>query len=212
MGRLPKQPGGGPRLLDRHLVKKRSSQSLRDDFLAWQCRIRQSPCARTAGVPRPACARACSMRRAANWRAALTVLIIPRDPSREHRLLPLPGAEDRRPARSLRARAELFAGRLFSAAGEFSDVLTAVLPADSRSRRQADQGRAMRAGVRSVLATLSRCRARRSRLEAGEADPRGDALAQPAVQSRAARRRPVLGFRPNWDSAKSRIGRTSRSL
>ena len=66
----------------------------------------RSPCARTAGVPLPACGRACSTERPGII-SGLTVLIVPRDPAESTAFFRFQVLKTRRSARSLRARADL---------------------------------------------------------------------------------------------------------
>ena len=62
-------------------MKKRSSQPLRDDFLAWQCRIRQFAMRQDGGRPSPGMRPRVLDASSRELAGALTFLIIPRDPA-----------------------------------------------------------------------------------------------------------------------------------
>jgi hypothetical protein len=61
-------------------LKKPSSQSLRDDFLAWQCRIRQMAMREEMGRPSSGMRPRVLRRSGEEIAGALTVLIVPKEP------------------------------------------------------------------------------------------------------------------------------------
>ena len=144
-------------------MKPAAAKTLRDDFLAWQCRIRQIAMRQDGGRPSP------GMR--PRVRDAIGPRIVagadradrPARSRREHRLLPLPGAEDADP-RDLYERALTYLqADYFQQPAEFGDVLTAVLPAEVRARSAPYSRRTMRAGVRRSSRNAIGCPARHSR-------------------------------------------------
>ncbi len=95
-------------------MKPVAAKTLRDDFLAWQCRIRQIAMRQDGGRPSPGMRPRVRDRSGRELSPALTVLIVPRDPAESTDFFRFQVMKTARPARSLRARADLFAGRLFS--------------------------------------------------------------------------------------------------
>ena len=139
---------------------------IRDHFLGWQCRIRQIAMRQEGGRPspgmRPRRAHHSGPRAVAGADGADRADRAGGD----HRLLPLPGAEDARSrARSTSAASPSCRPTISSSRELFSDRLTAVLPEASPLAADADRGGDVPAGVRPVppvlpptLRGLSRCR------------------------------------------------------
>jgi hypothetical protein len=112
-------------------LKKPLSQSLREDFLAWQCRIRQIACREDGGRPSPGMRPRVRDRKEREIAQALTVLLLPEDPSEalsyfRHQLM---RSADPRDAYE-RGLAYLSAD-FFQEPGSFGDRLFAILAHDS---------------------------------------------------------------------------------
>ena len=108
------------------------ADALRDHFLGWQCRIRQIAMRQDGGRPSPGHAAA----RADDGRPRVVAGADGADRAEgaggEHRLLPLPGAEDRAiRATSTRRGSPSCRRTIFQQPKTFSDRLTAVLPEGS---------------------------------------------------------------------------------
>ena len=159
-------------------------QTLRDGFLAWQCRIRQIAMRQDGGRPSP------GMRprvRDASGRelSPLTVLILPRDPAESTAFFRFQVTKTADPRDVYQRALTYLQADYFQQPGDFGDVLTAVLPAVGSCGKTHSRWE-MRARLRTILATLPpalrgvRDRSRRSA-------ERSHALAQSRVQSLVAR-------------------------
>lgn len=116
---------------DGDAVKPPADQSLRDQFLAWQCRIRQIAMRQDGGRPSPGMRPRLLDQAGRDMVAALTVLLLPRDPAEStafFRFQVMRGADPR----ELYERALGFLqADYFQRPASFSDRLLAVLPDDS---------------------------------------------------------------------------------
>jgi hypothetical protein len=108
-------------------VQPPADQDLRDQFLAWQCRIRQIAMRQDGGRPSPAMRPRLLDEAGREMVPALTVLIIPRDPSESTDFFRFQVMRSPDP-RDLYDRALGFLqAEYFQRPGEFSDRLLAVL-------------------------------------------------------------------------------------
>jgi hypothetical protein len=110
---------------------KSSAKQLRDQFLAWQCRIRQIAMREDGGRPSPAMRPRLLDHAGREMVPALTVLLVPRDPAESTAFFRFQVMRSADP-RDLYERALSFLqADYFQRPGEFSDRLLAVLPKDS---------------------------------------------------------------------------------
>ena len=79
-------------------MKPIAAKTLRDDFLAWQCRIRQIAMRQDGGRPSPGMRPRLLDRDGRELAPALTVLIVPRDPAESTAFFRFQVLQDRRPA------------------------------------------------------------------------------------------------------------------
>jgi hypothetical protein len=112
-------------------VKKSSRQSLRDDFLAWQCRIRQIAMREDGGRPSPGMRPRLLDGSGRELAAALTVLLVPMEPGEStaffrFQVMRTPDPRDLYEHALAYLRADYF-----QQPRTFSDHLTAVLPVAS---------------------------------------------------------------------------------
>ena len=189
-------------------MKPVAAKTLRDDFLAWQCRIRQIAMRQDGGRPSPGMRPRVRDGSGRELSPALTVLIVPRDPAEStdffrFQVLKTPDPRD------LYERALTYLqADYFQQPAEFGDVLTAVLPRKVRACSAPYSRWTMRAGVRAVLTKLSVAlcgicgRTRRG-------DQRGHAVAQSPVQSLAARRRLGAGLQARLEIGRGLIRGTA---
>jgi hypothetical protein len=186
-------------------VKERSSQSLRDDFLAWQCRIRQFAMRQDGGRPSPGMRPRVLDASGRELAGALTVLIIPRDPAESTDFFRFQVLKTADP-RDLYERAlSYLQADYFQQPGEFGDVLTAALPANSDlAARLIKDGTCVLAFDQFSQRYRLPCAAFEA--EAGEAIREAtlwhNRLFNPVLPDDVL----VLGFRPNWQSAKTDQG------
>jgi hypothetical protein len=82
-------------------MKRISDDELKGQFLAWQCRIRQMAMRQHGGRPMPGMRPRVLSAAGEVIMPAMTVLIIPVEPHREHGVPALSGAKVRRPPQGL---------------------------------------------------------------------------------------------------------------
>jgi hypothetical protein len=114
------------------MAKRRSPKTIRDDFLAWQCRIRQIAMRQAGGRPSPGMRPRVLDRSGRELSAALTVLMIPRDPAESTDFFRFQVLKTADP-RDLYERAlGYLQADYFQKPERFGDLLTAALPAQSK--------------------------------------------------------------------------------
>jgi hypothetical protein len=107
------------------------SDRLREDFIAWQCRIRQIAMRQDGGRPSPGMRPRVLDASEHELAPALTVLIVPRDPDESTDFFRFQVLRTADP-RDLYERALAYLqADYFQRPAAFGDVLTAVLPSDS---------------------------------------------------------------------------------
>jgi hypothetical protein len=112
-------------------MKPIAAKTFRDDFLAWQCRIRQFAMRQDGGRPSPGMRPRVRDRSGQELSPALTVLIVPRDPAESTDFFRFQVLKTADP-RDLYERALTYLqADYFQRPGEFGDVLTAALPPNS---------------------------------------------------------------------------------
>jgi hypothetical protein len=178
------------------------AKNLRDDFYAWQCRIRQIAMRQDGGRPSPGMRPRLMDVAGHELAPALTVLIIRRDPAESTDFFRFQVMRSADP-RDLYARALTYLqAEYFQKPAEFGDVLTAVLPVG------AELAATLVRDGRCVLAFeqfSQRFRLPCAVFETESGEPIRDAtiwhnrLFNPALPDDVA----VVGFRPNWQSAEA---------
>ncbi len=188
-------------------MRNPKTSDLRDRFLALAVphpADRHAPGWR-APLARHAPARA-GMARGGRCTGALTVLLVPKTSRGEHGLLPLSGDEDRRPARSLRAGLDLFAGRLFPEARDIQRHArrraAARLAGRFRARSKAAHACSPSTSSGRAIRCLARCAILKPGEPAREAAIWHNRLFNPALPDTVH----VVAFQPDWASAKSDRG------
>jgi hypothetical protein len=185
------------------LVKKRSTQFLREDFLAWQCRIRQFAMRQDAGRPSPGMrphVRDASDREIAS---GLTVLIVPRDPSESTDFFRFQVMKTADPRVVYERALAYLQADYFQEPASFGDVLTAVLPADSElARTLTRDGRCVLEFSQFSQSYRLPCAVFETELgePIREATLWHNRLFNPSLPDDVL----VLGFRPDWKSAEAR--------
>ena len=183
-------------------MKPAAAKTLREDFLAWQCRMRQIAMRQDRGRPSPGMRPRLRDASGRELAPALTVLIVPRDPTEStdffrFQVLKTPDPRD------LYERALTYLqADYFQQPAEFGDVLTAVLPAKSELA-----ARLIRDG-RCVLEFAQFSQSYRLPCAAFAAEPDEairestlwhNRLFNPSLPDDVL----VLGFRPDWKSAEA---------
>jgi hypothetical protein len=121
------------------MAKWTSPKKIRDRFLAWQCRIRQTAMREASGRPSPGMRPRVLDTAGRELAPALTVLLIPR--GLRARLLPFSGDETPDPRDVYERALGVSPGDYFQAPGGFSDKFVAVLsPSSTLAESLLDNG------------------------------------------------------------------------
>lgn len=178
------------------------AKNLRDDFLAWQCRIRQIAVRQNGGRPSPGMRPRVRDRSGRELSPALTVLIIPREPAESTDFFRFQVMKHADP-RDLYERAlSYLQADYFQQPADFGDILTAVLPKRSDlAARLIRDGRCVLEFEQFSQRYRLPCAAFAA--EAGEAISDAtlwhNRLFNPSLPDDVI----VLGFRPQWKSAET---------
>jgi len=195
-------------------VKPPTGQSLRDEFLAWQCRIRQIAMRQDGGRPSPGMRPRLLDQAGRDLVPALTVLMIPRDPSESTAFFRFQVMRSADPRELYERALGFLQADYFQQPASFSDQLLAILPEGS------EIAAALTAEGRCILAFEQFSQAYRlpcavSALKAGDAARDAaiwhNRLFNPALPETVH----VVAFQPDWTSAKAermREGRKTVSL
>jgi len=195
-------------------VKPPAGQSLRDEFLAWQCRIRQIAMRQDGGRPSPGMRPRLLDQAGRDLVPALTVLMIPRDPSESTAFFRFQVMKHADPRELYERALGFLQADYFQQPASFSDQLLAILPEGSKVAA------ALTAEGRCILAFEQFSQAYRLPCAVSALQP-GDAardaaiwhnrLFNPALPETVH----VVAFKPDWASAradKSHDGRKTLSL
>jgi len=195
-------------------VKPPAGQSLRDEFLAWQCRIRQIAMRQDGGRPSPGMRPRLLDQAGRDLVPALTVLMIPRDPSESTAFFRFQVMRLADPRELYEHALGFLQADYFQQPASFSDQLLAILPEGSKVAA------ALVADGRCILAFEQFSQAYRLPCAVSALQP-GDAardaaiwhnrLFNPALPETVH----VVAFKPEWASAradKSHDGRKTLSL
>jgi len=195
-------------------VKPPAGQSLRDEFLAWQCRIRQIAMRQDGGRPSPGMRPRLLDQAGRDLVPALTVLMIPRDPSESTAFFRFQVMKHADPRELYERALGFLQADYFQQPASFSDQLLAILPEGSKVAA------ALVADGRCILAFEQFSQAYRLPCAVSALQP-GDAardaaiwhnrLFNPALPETVH----VVAFQPDWTSAKAermREGRKTVSL
>ena len=195
-------------------MKPPAGQSLRDEFLAWQCRIRQIAMRQDGGRPSPGMRPRLLDQAGRDLVPALTVLMIPRDPSESTAFFRFQVMKHADPRELYERALGFLQADYFQQPASFSDQLLAILPEGSKVAA------ALVADGRCILAFEQFSQAYRLPCAVSALQP-GDAardaaiwhnrLFNPALPETVH----VVAFKPDWASAradKSHDGRKTVSL
>ncbi len=195
-------------------MKPPAGQSLRDEFLAWQCRIRQIAMRQDGGRPSPGMRPRLLDQAGRDLVPALTVLMIPRDPSESTAFFRFQVMRLADPRELYEHALGFLQADYFQQPASFSDQLLAILPEGSKVAA------ALVADGRCILAFEQFSQAYRLPCAVSALQP-GDAardaaiwhnrLFNPALPETVH----VVAFKPDWASAradKSHDGRKTLSL
>jgi hypothetical protein len=180
----------------------RAAKTVRDGFLAWQCRIRQIAMRQDGGRPSPGM---CPRVRDLSGRElspALTVLIVPRDPAESIAFFRFQVMKTVDPRDIYQRALTYLQADYFQEPKDFGDVLTAVLPAQSDlAARLIRDGRCVLAFEQFSQRYNLPCAVFET--EAGEALRDVTLWHNRAFNPSLPDDVVVLGFRPDWKSAES---------
>jgi hypothetical protein len=112
-------------------LKKNSTQSFRDDFIAWQCRIRQFAMRQDAGRPSPGMRPRVLDASDVELAPALTVLIVPAQPDESTAFFRFQVSKAQEARDAYEQVLAYLQADYFQQPQKFSDRMTAVLPASS---------------------------------------------------------------------------------
>jgi hypothetical protein len=190
-------------------VKPPAGQSLRDEFLAWQCRIRQIAMRQDGGRPSPGIRPRLLDETAREIASALTVLLIPKDPSESTAFFRFQVMRSPDPRELYERALSFLQADYFQRPASFSDQLLAILPEGSKVAA------ALVADGRCILEFEQFSQAYRLPCAVSALQP-GDAardaaiwhnrLFNPALPETVH----VFAFKPDWASAKAERMRDGR--
>ena len=183
-------------------MKPAAAKTSREDFLAWQCRIRQIAMRQDRGRPSPGMRPRLRDASGRELAPALTVLIVPRDPAESTDFFRFQVLKTPDPRDLYECALTYLQADYFQQPAEFGDVLTAVLPAKSElAARLIRDGRCVLEFAQFSQSYRLPCAAFAA--EAGEAIREAtlwhNRLFNPVLPDDVL----VLGFRPDWKSAES---------
>ncbi len=110
---------------------KTPTEELRDHFLGWQCRIRQVAMRQDGGRPSPGMRPRALTTAGSVIAEALTVLIVPREPAESTAFFRFQVEKSSDPRLVYERGLAFLQAEHFQRPADFSDSLTALLPADS---------------------------------------------------------------------------------
>jgi hypothetical protein len=196
------------------VVKPSAAKNLREEFLAWQCRIRQIAMRQDGGRPSPGMRPRLLDQAGRDMVPGLTVLMIPRDPSESTAFFRFQVMRSADPRELYEHALGFLQADYFQQPASFSDQLLAILPEGS------EVAAALTAEGRCILAFEQFSQAYRLPCAVSALQP-GDAardaaiwhnrLFNPALPETVH----VVAFQPDWASAKAermREGRKTVSL
>jgi len=196
------------------VVKPSAAKNLREEFLAWQCRIRQIAMRQDGARPSPGMRPRLLDQAGRDMVPALTVLMIPRDPSESTAFFRFQVMRSADPRELYERALGFLQADYFQQPASFSDQLLAILPEGS------EIAAALTAEGRCILAFEQFSQAYRLPCAVSALQP-GDAardaaiwhnrLFNPALPETVH----VVAFQPDWTSAKAermREGRKTVSL
>jgi hypothetical protein len=186
----------------KHRVMPSPAKTVRDDFIAWQCRIRQIAMRQDGGRPSPGTRPRVLDVGGRELAPALTVLILPRDPTESTDFFRFQVLKTADPRDLYEHALAYLQADYFQRPSVFGDVLTAVVPPQSElATKLLHQGRC-------VLAFKQFSQRFRLRCAVFETEPREaireatlwhNRLFNPSLPDEVL----VLGFRPGWKSAEA---------
>jgi hypothetical protein len=195
-------------------VKPPAGQKLRDEFLAWQCRIRQIAMRQDGGRPSPGMRPRLLGQAGREIVPALTVLMLPRDPAESSAFFRFQVMRSADPRELYERALSFLQADYFQQPSTFSDRLLAILPESSK--------------VAAALIADRRCILEFEQFSqafslpcAVSALPPGDAAREAAIwhnrlfNPALPETVHVIAFKPDWASAradKSHDGRKTVSL
>ncbi|MEX1061094.1 MAG: hypothetical protein WED13_08740 [Methyloceanibacter sp.] len=190
-------------------MKPPAGQSLRDQFLAWQCRIRQIAMRQDGGRPSPGMRPRLLDQAGRDMVPALTLLMIPRDPSESTAFFRFQVMRSADPRELYERALGFLQADYFQQPASFSDQLLAILPEGSKVAA------ALTAEGRCILEFEQFSQAYRLPCAVAALQP-GDAardaaiwhnrLFNPALPETVH----VIAFKPDWASAKADKSHDSR--
>lgn len=114
-------------------MRQISNQALKSHFIAWQCRIRQLAARDFGGQPMPAMRPRASTRKGIVILPAMTVLLVPADPTASTAYFRFQMQRTNEPERVRQAGLGYLAGDFYQLPELFSDEMTAVFGPNSES-------------------------------------------------------------------------------
>jgi hypothetical protein len=190
-------------------VTPRAGQSLRDEFLAWQCRVRQIAMRQDGGRPSPGMRPRLLDEAGRDMVPALTVLMIPRDPSESTAFFRFQVMKHADPRELYERALGFLQADYFQRPASFSDQLLAILPEGSKvAAALIAQGKCILEFEQFSQAYRLPCAV--SVLQPGDAARDAaiwhNRLFNPALPETVH----VIAFKPDWASAKTERMRDGR--
>lgn len=179
-----------------------AAKALRNEFLAWQCRIRQIAMRQDGGRPSPGMRPRVRDASGRELSPSLTVLIVPREPAESTAFFRFQVTKTADPRDVYHRALTYLQADYFQQPGDFGDVLTAVLPPQSDlAARLIRDGRCVLAFEQFSQRYRLPCAVFET--EAGEASREATLWHNRAFNPSLPDDVLVLGFRPDWKSAET---------
>lgn len=185
------------------IVKKSPAENRRDDFLGWQCRIRQIAMRQDGGRPSPGMRPRVLDALGHELSPALTVLIIPRDPTESTDFFRFQVLKTSDPRDLYERSLGYLQADYFQKPERFGDLMTAVIPEASPLASHTDGACVLEFDQFSQRYVVP-CSASVLRADdpARQATLWHNRLFNPTLPDEIM----VLGFRPDWKSAEVTLG------
>lgn len=127
---------------DNVVLLEPAAAALRDEFIGWQCRIRQLAVRQAGGRPQPAMRPRVLSPEGEAVAEAVTVLIVPQEPEESTKLFRYQVLKTQDPVERYDKVLEILAASYFQQPRQFSDVMTALFgPQAAVAARLLDLGR-----------------------------------------------------------------------
>lgn len=191
---------------DKVILLEPAAQALRDEFLGWQCRIRQIAVREMGGRPSSGMRPAVATMAGDPIADAITVLIVPEEPWESAQLFRHQYLRTQDPVERYEKALEITSASYFQRPREFSDVMTALFgPGSSLAARLVELGRCVLDFSQYSQSYRIPCAVERLPQDDGfyQATFWHNSLYNPAIPAGVE----IVAFTPDWSRASARSTR-----